>query len=87
MKITAAVLRDPAAPYSIEAVELSDPGAGQVLVRIVGVGMCHTDVVPRGLSLAPLPIVPGHEGSGVVEAVGEGVDGISVGDHVVLTFD
>lgn len=87
MKITAAVLRDPSAPYTIEEVELSGPGAGQVLVRIVGVGMCHTDLVPRGLSLSPLPIVAGHEGAGVVEAVGDGVEGISVGEHVVLTFD
>lgn len=87
MLAKAALLRDPSAPYTIEEVELTGPGAGQVLVRIVGVGMCHTDVVPRGVSLAPFPIVPGHEGSGVVEAVGDGVTGIEVGDHVVLTFD
>lgn len=87
MLVKAAVLREPQAPYTIEDVELDEPGPGQVRVRIVGAGICHTDVVPRGVSLSPLPIVTGHEGSGVVDAVGEGVEGIAVGDHVVLTFD
>lgn len=86
MKIEAAVLRDPTGAYTLENVELAEPGEGEVLVRVVGVGMCHTDVVPRG-GFIPLPIVPGHEGSGVVEAVGAGVTKVQPGDHVVLTFD
>jgi aryl-alcohol dehydrogenase len=87
VKITAAILRDRTAGYSIEPVELAEPGPGQVLVRIVGVGMCHTDLVPRGeVSLSPLPIVVGHEGAGVVEALGPDVTTIEVGDHVVLSF-
>ena len=90
MKTRAAVLRAGDAPYSIESLELAGPGPGEILVRIAGVGMCHTDMVPRApefASLAPLPLVTGHEGAGVVEAVGSGVAGIAVGDHVVLSFD
>ena len=88
MQIRAAVLRTADGPYSIEPVELADPGPGEVLVRIVGVGMCHTDVLPRGeVSLSPPPIICGHEGAGVVEAVGDDVAGVVEGDHVVLSFD
>lgn len=88
MQITAAVLRAPDGPYALEAVELADPLADEVLVRIVAAGMCHTDVLPRGeVSFSPPPIITGHEGAGVVEAVGADVTGISVGDHVVLSFD
>ncbi|MEZ0342009.1 NAD(P)-dependent alcohol dehydrogenase [Mycobacterium sp. pV006] len=88
MKITAAVLRGEQAPYTLEELELPDPGPGQILVRVVGAGHCHTDVVPRaGMGLGTPPIVVGHEGAGVVEAVGTAVDSVSVGDHVVLSFD
>jgi len=88
MEITAAVLRAPDGPYQLERVELAAPGPDQVLVRIAGTGMCHTDVLPRSpMSFAPLPIITGHEGSGVVEAIGSDVDGIAVGDHVVLSFE
>jgi aryl-alcohol dehydrogenase len=88
MKITAAVLRAGDQPYSIEEVELADPRADEVLIRIVGAGMCHTDVLPRGpATISPPPIICGHEGSGVVEAVGAEVDGIAVGDHVVLSYE
>lgn len=87
MQIDAAVLRDAAGPYSIERVELADPGPDEVLVRVVGAGMCHTDVLPRSRMVAPPPIVTGHEGAGVVEAVGSAVTTVAVGDHVVLSFD
>jgi len=86
MEITAAVLRTADGPYELEQVQLADPGPGEVLVRVVGAGMCHTDVVPRSLDML-LPIITGHEGAGVVEAIGEGVAGVAVGDHVVLSFD
>lgn len=83
----AAVLRAPDAPYSLETVDLADPGPGQVLVRIVGVGHCHTDLLPRsGMLPIPMPVIAGHEGAGVVEAVGPGVTSVSPGDHVVLSF-
>ncbi|MFI5672864.1 NAD(P)-dependent alcohol dehydrogenase [Streptomyces sp. NPDC051704] len=88
MKIDAAVLRGASAPYAIEPVELEPPGPGQVLVRIVGAGFCHTDMLPRtpGFMAQP-PIVTGHEGAGIVEEVGPGVTGIAPGAHVVLSFD
>ena len=86
MEITAAVLRTTDGPYRLETVELAPPGPDEVLVRVVAAGMCHTDVVPRQLD-GFLPIITGHEGSGVVEEVGAEVQGISVGDHVVLSFD
>jgi len=88
MKATAAVLRGTDQPYAIEEIELRDLRPHEVLVRIVAAGMCHTDVLPRVPGfLAPPPIVVGHEGSGVVEAVGSEVTKVTVGDHVVLSFD
>ncbi|WP_217576686.1 NAD(P)-dependent alcohol dehydrogenase [Streptomyces sp. GbtcB7] len=88
MKVRAAVLRDGSQPYRIEELELPTPGPDEVLVRMAGVGICHTDGMPRSPEMAGLlPIVPGHEGSGVVEAVGSGVGGIEPGDHVLLSFD
>lgn len=86
MDITAAVLRDAEGRHELESVTLTEPGPGEVLVKVVGVGMCHTDVVPRGMP-GLLPIIAGHEGAGIVEAVGDGVSDVTVGDHVVLTFD
>ena len=88
VQITAAVLRDRTGHYEIEDVTLADPGPGQILVRIVGVGHCHTDLLVRAAhSTSALPLVVGHEGSGVVETVGANTDGIAVGDHVVLSYD
>lgn len=87
MQTRAAVLRNPTGPFAVEDVELDAPGPTQVLVRIAGAGVCHTDLLHRdGLGLAPLPAILGHEGSGVVEAVGGAVSGIAAGDHVVLSF-
>ncbi|EHI14851.1 NAD(P)-dependent alcohol dehydrogenase [Mycolicibacterium thermoresistibile] len=88
MRIQAAVLRGETDPYQIEELDLPDPAAHQILVRIAGTGHCHTDVLPRaGAGFGTPPIVVGHEGSGVVEAVGAAVDTVAVGDHVVLSFD
>lgn len=88
MQIKAAVLRAADAPYRIENVELADPGPGEALVRIVGAGVCHTDLLPRVPDfMASPPIITGHEGSGVVDAVGDGVTELAPGDHVVLSFD
>lgn len=88
MKIHAAVLRGEDKPFVIEELELAEPAPDQVLVRIVGVGHCHTDVLPRaGAGFGTPPIVLGHEGAGVVEAVGTAVTTTAVGDHVVLSFD
>lgn len=88
MQITAAVLRDREGPHNLETIELADPGPGEVVVRIAGVGLCHTDMLPRRVaSVAPLPLILGHEGSGVVTEVGPDVSGVAVGDHVVASFD
>jgi aryl-alcohol dehydrogenase len=86
MLISAAVLRATDAPYVIEQVRLSDSGPGEVLVKIAGAGLCHTDVLGRS-GLVRLPVILGHEGAGIIEAAGPGVTGLAPGDHVVLTFD
>jgi len=87
MKTQAAVLWDVQAPWSVEEVELGDPVAGEVRVRLAATGLCHSDDhLVTGDLPAPLPIVGGHEGAGVVEAVGPGVTTLAEGDHVVLSF-
>lgn len=87
MRVQAAVLRERNAPLRVEELELGEPGPGEVLVRVVGAGMCRTDFMPRHGELVPVPLVLGHEGAGVVEAVGPGVRRVHPGDHVVLSFD
>lgn len=87
MRVTAVVLRDPMTGYSVEEIELPAPGPGQVLVRIESAGICHTDSLLRQMPIEALPMIPGHEGAGVVEQVGAGVRGIAEGDHVVLSYD
>src|SRR6476661_5236369 len=88
MQIRAAVLEQFGAPLAIRTVDLDEPRAGEVLVRLVACGVCHTDmytasgVDPSGYA----PTVLGHEGAGVVEAVGDGVTSLAVGDHVVTLF-
>jgi aryl-alcohol dehydrogenase/geraniol dehydrogenase (NAD+) len=84
---TAAVLRKTGAPLVVEPISISTPREDEVLVRMVGVGICHTDIACRDGFPVPLPIVLGHEGSGVVEAVGAAVKRVRVGDHVVLGFN
>ena len=87
VEIEAAVVRTQGGPFTIEALSLEDPGPGEVLVRVAGVGLCHTDLVVRDQYFpTPLPAVLGHEGAGVVEKVGEGVTKVAPGDHVVLSF-
>jgi len=85
MQITAAVSRSDQAAPSLERLELEVPRPGEMLVRIVAVGICHTDLHEHPGRHAPHPIVLGHEGAGVVEALGEGVRGFAVGDHVLLS--
>lgn len=87
MAIKAAVVREQSGPFVIEEVTLEEPRAHEVLVRIAGVGMCHTDLVVRDQYFpTPLPAILGHEGSGVVERIGAAVTKVAVGDHVVLSF-
>lgn len=87
MRTTVAVVNSQGADFSLEEVELSDPQADEVLVKIVATGLCHTDIHLKGfLPEEMFPNVFGHEGAGIVEAVGTDVTGIEVGDHVVLSF-
>ena len=88
MKITAAVVESPDAPFQLEEVEISEPRPDELLVKIVAVGMCHTDLSVRAQATPfPLPGVLGHEGAGVVIQVGAQVSDFDVGDKVVLSFD
>ena len=88
MKIRAAILEEFGQPLVVQEVDLAGPWAGEVLVRLVACGVCHTDMYtasgadPSGYA----PTVLGHEGAGVVEAIGEGVTSLAVGDHVVTLF-
>ena len=88
MKIRAAVLEQFGAPLNVTEVELSDPKPGEVLVRLEACGVCHTDTYtasgadPSGYA----PTVLGHEGAGLVERIGDGVESLSVGDRVVTLF-
>ena len=87
MQIKAAVFRDASRKPSFETLEMSGPAPGEVLVRLVATGVCHTDAKAAGPeSFSPRPVVLGHEGAGVVEAVGQGVSKVAPGDHVVMTF-
>ncbi|TBW49697.1 S-(hydroxymethyl)glutathione dehydrogenase/class III alcohol dehydrogenase [Marinobacter halodurans] len=88
MKSRAAVAFGPNQPLEIVEVDVEPPKAGEVLVRIVATGVCHTDAYtlsgadPEGL----FPTILGHEGGGIVEAVGEGVTSVEVGDHVIPLY-
>jgi len=88
MKVRAAVAWEANKPLSIEEVDLAPPQKGEVLVKIVATGVCHTDAYtlsgtdPEGL----FPVILGHEGGGIVEQVGEGVTTLEVGDHVIPLY-
>ncbi len=88
MRMRAAVLEEFGEPLVVQELDLAEPRAGEVLVRVEACGVCHTDlytasgVDPSGYA----PTVLGHEGAGVVEAIGEGVTSLAVGDHVVTLF-
>lgn len=87
MDIQAAVIERAGDPFRIETLRIDPPGGDQVLVRIVACGVCHTDMVMRDGALpVPFPAVLGHEGAGVVEAVGPAVTGIAPGDRVLVSF-
>ena len=88
MNTIAAIAHGKDTAFEFRDVTLEAPRHGEVLVRMVASGICHTDISAKQEALGlPLPMVLGHEGSGVVEAVGEGVAHVSPGDHVVLSGD
>ncbi|TND53888.1 S-(hydroxymethyl)glutathione dehydrogenase/class III alcohol dehydrogenase [Aeromonas veronii] len=88
IKCKAAIAWGPGQPLSIEEVEVMPPQAGEVRVRIVATGVCHTDAFtlsgedPEGV----FPCILGHEGGGIVESIGEGVTSVKVGDHVIPLY-
>lgn len=87
MIVRAALLRQPNSPLEIVQLELQDPRAGEVLVRVRAAGVCHSDWhLVTGDTRHPLPVVLGHEGAGAVEAVGPGVTHVKRGDHVALNW-
>ncbi len=89
MKTEAAVSREGQPHPVIETLDIEEPRAGEVLVRMVASGICHTDLGAHagmgGGAMTPKPVVLGHEGAGVVERVGEGVTTLQAGDHVVMS--
>ena len=85
MQTTAAVVREASGKFQIEKVQLDEPRADEVIVRIAGAGICHTDLGARDQYIPfPLPGVLGHEGAGIVEKVGSAVTKVEPGDHVVM---
>jgi NDMA-dependent alcohol dehydrogenase len=88
MQTKAALLREVPGKWEVHTVELDPPGAHEVLVRIVAAGLCHSDdhFATGDITVGHLPFCGGHEATGVVEAVGPGVRGLSVGDHIVTSF-
>jgi Zn-dependent alcohol dehydrogenase len=87
MKTRAAVLHEPRTPFVIETVELEPPRAGEVLIRMEAAGVCHSDWhLATGDTEHPMPVVAGHEGAGVVERTGEGVERLEPGDRVCLNW-
>jgi aryl-alcohol dehydrogenase len=87
LPIQAAILRQPGQPLKLENASLDEPLPNEVLVRLVASGVCHTDMVVRDqLFQTPMPMILGHEGSGVVEKTGSAVTTVAPGDHVVMTY-
>jgi len=87
VKVKAAIANHPNDPFEIATCELAPPRAGEVLVRVHACGICHTDLAVKLQHIpVPMPKVLGHEGAGVVEAVGPGVTQIRPGDHVLMSF-
>ena len=87
MQMQAAVLNEFNTQFQIDTVDLAPPQAGEVLIKMAAAGVCHSDWhVVEGFSYFPLPIICGHEGAGVVEAIGEGVTTVGPGDHATLSF-
>ena len=85
MRATAAVFEKISMPLAVTEVEIGEPGPGEALVKIVATGVCHTDALALSGDLPfPAPGVLGHEGAGIVEAVGDGVTNVAVGDKVVI---
>lgn len=87
MRTRAAIVREPGRPWEVTTLELDPPTEGEVLIKFTASGMCHSDEhVRAGHTSGRLPMVGGHEGAGIVEAVGDAVTRVKPGDHVVCSF-
>jgi aryl-alcohol dehydrogenase len=87
MKIRAAVVDEPGGPFVVGELEISGPRSDELLVEMVAVGLCHTDLLARNTDFpVPLPAVFGHEGAGIVREVGEAVEHFTAGDRVLMSF-
>jgi len=87
VKTKAAVLREVGSPFEIVELDLDPPKAGEVLIRYVAAGLCHSDEHLRQGDIVPrFPVVGGHEGAGIIEEVGPGVTRLKPGDHVICSF-
>lgn len=87
LDIQAAVTTEKGADFAVQGIKIRQPKGDEVLVKIIATGVCHTDIIVRDQYYpVPLPAVLGHEGAGVVEAVGPNVTDLAVGDHVVLSY-
>ncbi len=87
LQIEAAVAYDSDGPFATTALGLRAPAANELRIRIVATSLCHTDIMSKSKALCAFPIVLGHEGAGIVDALGDKVSGFEVGDHVVLSYD
>ncbi len=88
MKTKGALIWEFNQPWSIEEIEIGNPQRGEVKVQMEASGMCHSDhhLVTGGIPMLGFPVLGGHEGAGIVTEVGEGVEGVAPGDHVVMSF-
>jgi S-(hydroxymethyl)glutathione dehydrogenase/alcohol dehydrogenase len=88
VKTTGALIWEFNQPWTIEEIEIGDPAKNEVKIQMEASGMCHSDhhLVTGGIPMMGFPVLGGHEGAGIVTEVGEGVESVAVGDHVVLSF-
>lgn len=88
MKTKGALIWELNQPWSIEEIEIGDPRRGEIKVQLEASGMCHSDLhlVTGGVPMAGFPVLGGHEGAGIITEIGDGVEDLAVGDHVVLSF-
>ncbi len=88
MKTKGALIWEFNQPWTIEEIEIGDPAKNEVKIQMEASGMCHSDhhLVTGGIPMMGFPVLGGHEGAGIVTEVGEGVETVAVGDHVVLSF-
>ncbi len=88
MKTKGALIREFNQPWAIEEIEIGDPVKNEVKIQMEASGMCHSDhhLVTGGIPMFGFPVLGGHEGAGIVTEIGEGVESVAVGDHVVLSF-